>query len=293
LQPDRSVMQVPQTQTMEPGGDSYEHMAHSTDAGTIAVLGATGRTGKHFVRMALKLGHTIRGVCRSDEKVQLMTSEFQGQAHVTFVCADVWARTSLQQAIRGCGAVYSFLEFSREFGGCCDTYCDRRSCCILPRQRYIPAYREWATDLVTACKAEGITRVVVQTSWFSQTNLCNPINLFRTGNCVIACAMRAVCGTGMWNGFQMIEDVLMASELNYTIVRCPILDRTRENTETKRGFQTAAGKDQLGCPSPLPTSCCVPTGCSYICCAQRTYPDVARFFAENMDNFQFESVVFQ
>ena len=61
--------------------------------------------------------------------------------------------------------------------------------------------------------------------------------------------------------------------------------------ETERGFQTATGKgkDQLGCPS---APCCVPSGCSYVC-TPRTYPDVARFFAENMDNFQSESVVFQ
>lgn len=96
-----------------------------------------------------------------------------------------------------------------------------------------------------------------------------------------------LCGAGMWNGFQAMEDAIKKSELNYTIVHCPILDASRPDTITVSGFKIAVDTDQMFMPPFI-----LPPGCSYIF-AKRSYPDVARFFIENLHNFQRKAVSFR
>jgi hypothetical protein len=272
------------------GRDVKVHADDSTPL-KIAVLGASGRTGSAFVAMALERGYKVRGVCRSAAKVQQMSETFRD---AEFVQGDVWVRESLSASIRGCDAVYSFLEFSREFGGCWDPLTTRKSCCVTSTQRSNPRYREWANDLVHACHDEHVRRVVLQSTWFSQSSLCRPWKLVSTGNCIMICCLRSTCGAGMWNGFQMMEETLKASDLAYTIVHCPVLAQGSDvafPSQTSRGYQVATGRDQLGCRSP--PWCCVPLGCAYACLSQRTYADIAGFFADTVGQFERQSVVFQ
>ena len=265
----------------------------------IAVLGATGRTGVSFIKQLLvargmHAGLTVRAVCRDPEKLKRQFDDGGTSFPAQFVEAvkgDVWSRESLRRCLDGCDAVFSFLEFSHQFGGCCSMGLDsRKSCCVpFTRGRYNPQYREWMQQvLVSVCLEAGIQRVVLQSTWFSQSHPCaNPCNLCATGNCGAICLIRGTCGAGMWNGFQMMEDVLKKSSLDYTIVHCPVLQGDMESPA--RSFQAVVGKDQLG----MRNGFCVPCGCLYMCCSARTYPDVARFFVDNMDNYFRESVVFQ
>lgn len=93
----------------------------------IAVLGATGRTGIQFVKLALEQGYAVRGICRNSER-QLVIRDSLAAADsakteaLELVEADVWSRNSLKDAIRGCDIVMCFLEFSHEFGGCFDPF---------------------------------------------------------------------------------------------------------------------------------------------------------------------------
>jgi len=267
-------------------GASVEPVSIAAPGQKIAVLGATGRTGIHFVQMALERGYAVRGVCRNPGRPRIRELlGADGSGRLEFVEGDVWERESLQASIRGCDMVCSFLEFSRKFGGCFD--CQRRfGCCCTPGQRCNPQYREWARDLCAALRAEGIRRFVLQSTWFSQSNWWNPMQLFRSLNCGIVCIFRAACGAGMWNGFQDMEDEITNSDLDFTIVLCPILDQLRPNTHTSKGFTVAVGTDQMLIPPYV-----LPPGCPYFF-SFRSYPDVARFFADHINDFHRQSVVF-
>ena len=69
----------------------------------IAVLGATGRTGRHVVGQALQRGHRVAAVARQPEAL-----EMRDQA-VTLVAADVLEPDGLADALGGCDAVVSAL----------------------------------------------------------------------------------------------------------------------------------------------------------------------------------------
>ena len=74
--------------------------AHAADEGslTVAVLGATGRTGRHVVDDLIVRGHTVRGISRSAGR----QSPREG---VTWVSADVRTPNSLQPALDGADAL--------------------------------------------------------------------------------------------------------------------------------------------------------------------------------------------
>jgi putative NADH-flavin reductase len=69
----------------------------------IAVIGATGRTGRHVVEQALSRGHVVAGVARRPEAVAMQHRD------LTMVAGDVLERGSLVDAFAGCHAVVSAL----------------------------------------------------------------------------------------------------------------------------------------------------------------------------------------
>jgi len=281
---ERASLSAPQPEVM---GAAWPGDAAAAVGKKIAVLGATGRTGVQFVQLALKRGYAVRGVCRNPERPALQGLLAADKSkRLEFVEGDVWEKESLRLSIRGCDMVFCFLEFSHQLGGCFDC-ASRFGCCCTPGQRCNPRYRAWALDLCAALRAEGISRLVLQSTWFSQSRWYDPVQLFRSLNCGIICCIRTTCGAGMWNGFQDMEQEIVASDLDFTIVHCPVLDRGRPDTHTSKGFHVAVGADQMLMPPYL-----LPPGCPYVL-SGRSYPDAARFFAENMDNFCRQSVAFR
>jgi putative NADH-flavin reductase len=69
----------------------------------IAVIGATGRTGRHVVEQALGRGHLVTGIARRPEAIAIEHRD------LTMVSADVLVRESLVDALAGCEAVVSAL----------------------------------------------------------------------------------------------------------------------------------------------------------------------------------------
>ena len=69
----------------------------------IAVLGATGRTGRHVVEQALQQGHRVAAIARQPEVL-----ERRDQA-LSLVAADVLEPDALADAFDGCDAVVSAL----------------------------------------------------------------------------------------------------------------------------------------------------------------------------------------
>lgn len=69
----------------------------------IAVIGATGRTGRHVVEQALDRGHRVVGVARRPKAIRLQHHD------LTMVAGDVLERESFVDALAGCQAVVSAL----------------------------------------------------------------------------------------------------------------------------------------------------------------------------------------
>jgi putative NADH-flavin reductase len=67
----------------------------------IAVIGATGRTGREVVQQALERGHRVAAVARRPDAVALEHRD------LTIVAGDVLAPESLAEALAGCYAVVS------------------------------------------------------------------------------------------------------------------------------------------------------------------------------------------
>lgn len=72
----------------------------------ILVLGATGRTGKHIVQLALRNGHQVTCLVRSAEKLQ----EAKG---LTVIEGNAINSNDLEKAMKDCDAVVSALNVAR------------------------------------------------------------------------------------------------------------------------------------------------------------------------------------
>src|SRR4051812_6586795 len=73
----------------------------------ILILGATGRTGRHLLNEALQKGHTVHALVRDRSKLQHTSPDlvlFEGNP------SDI---SSLSRAARGCDAILSTLNISR------------------------------------------------------------------------------------------------------------------------------------------------------------------------------------
>lgn len=74
----------------------------------VAVIGATGKTGRHLVRTAAARGHEVVAVCR-DASVDGL-AEFRGAKAVTVASAPVVSDAAmLSHALSGCDAVVAIL----------------------------------------------------------------------------------------------------------------------------------------------------------------------------------------
>lgn len=68
---------------------------------TIALFGATGKTGRHVLSQALEAGHTVRALARRPESIET-THE-----RLTVIAGDVLDATAVRETVRGAGVVVS------------------------------------------------------------------------------------------------------------------------------------------------------------------------------------------
>ncbi len=73
----------------------------------IFLLGATGRTGKHILAMALQRGHTVHALVRNKQKIKL------SHPHLHLLEGDPADKTKLNEAMQDCGAIINALNISR------------------------------------------------------------------------------------------------------------------------------------------------------------------------------------
>jgi putative NADH-flavin reductase len=79
----------------------------------VAVIGASGKTGREVVRQALERGHAVTAVCRDASAGKL--ADFVERDGFSLVTAPgVWDETALTQALGGCQGVVAMLVSVRE-----------------------------------------------------------------------------------------------------------------------------------------------------------------------------------
>ena len=73
---------------------------------TIAVFGATGRTGKPFTRLALEKGYEVRALVRTRAKLGI------DDPHLTVIEGDLTDRPKVEETVRGSEAVLLLVGMS-------------------------------------------------------------------------------------------------------------------------------------------------------------------------------------
>jgi putative NADH-flavin reductase len=95
---------------------------------TIAVLGATGRTGRIFVQEAVRRGHTVKALVRS------VNARQDFPRGVTVIQGDATDESSLQQLIEGADVVVSLLGQTRSSSSDLKVKSTRLSLSIMQRK---------------------------------------------------------------------------------------------------------------------------------------------------------------
>jgi uncharacterized protein YbjT (DUF2867 family) len=149
----------------------------------LAVLGATGRTGRLVVEQALASGHTVTALVRSPEKLTT------GNPNLRVVSGKATDTSAVSRALEGTDAVISTL------GGNGSVIADSTAA------------------IVAAAHQTGVSRVVVLSSFFVERDRLDAVTRLLTG-----IAMRALI-----NDKSAGEQALRRSDLEWTIVYASLL----------------------------------------------------------------------
>ncbi|WP_130011785.1 NAD(P)-dependent oxidoreductase [Serinicoccus sediminis] len=187
----------------------------------IAVLGATGRTGRPFVELALAGGHEVTALVRSPHKRSLLP------AGVDVVDGDATDRAALEPLVAGCDAVVDLLAPER--GGLPDL-----------RRQVVPG-------LVAAMRAGGVRRLLLLTG----AGVRVPADTPKVADRLIVGVMRRVAAQTLEDAEQAVAALTSHDDLDWTVVRAPrLLDgdptgRARTFPGVGRGSSTSVRRADL------------------------------------------------
>ncbi len=101
---------------------------------TIALFGATGKTGRHVLAQALEAGHTVRALARRPESLEV------AHDRLTVIAGDVLDATAVRETVRGADVVVS----------------------VFGQVKGSPAtlQTDGTQNIVDAMRAEGIRRII-------------------------------------------------------------------------------------------------------------------------------------
>lgn len=160
---------------------------------TIAILGATGGTGKSLTAQALAAGHAVVASSRHPENVGI------DHPDLTKRPSNIFDVASIRAVIRGADAVVFSVGSSS----------------ILDARNPGGVYAEGARNTIAAAEAEGIDRVLFVSSSGIEDKPGDP--WWYTG------IVKPVFMKGMYAEMAEMERLIRASDLDYTIVRAPWL----------------------------------------------------------------------
>jgi len=156
----------------------------------IAILGATGKTGGHAMRIALAAGHSVRVLVRDPTKIA-------GQEVLEVVGGDATSEASCAEVVAGCDAVIAAIG--------------------PPHLKKTTLRQDIAKALVPAMKAKGVKRVV----WLSAIGVGDSKEQTRRTSFLVSRVFIPLVVKTTYIDVQAAEDVLLASGLDYVICRPP------------------------------------------------------------------------
>ncbi|CAH3035537.1 hypothetical protein pdam_00011006 [Pocillopora damicornis] len=159
----------------------------------LVVFGATGPTGLAVVQQALEKGHAVTAVARNPESFPIK------QENLEVVKGDIFDVESLVPIIEGKNAVLSCLGF-------------HKGTIFSPTTLYSKSI----TPITSAMERTGVGRLVCMTGIYTQKDPSNP----RLWDWFGRPLARAFI-----NDMVLMENIVMKSNICYTIVRPPILTK--------------------------------------------------------------------
>jgi putative NADH-flavin reductase len=177
----------------------------------IALFGATGATGQHLLEQARAAGHEVTAVVRDPAPITT------AHPRLTVVRADVMDRNAIGPVVAGHDAVVTTIG-SRE------------------GRTPTTVQTDTTRSIVQAMRQHGVRRLIVVSNSGMITDGDGPMS-----RAVIKPIVRRIL-KHPWADMQGMEDVVQASELDWTILRPPMLTNGRHTGS----YRTAVGHNVRG-----------------------------------------------
>lgn len=158
----------------------------------LLLFGATGRTGRHFLKMALDIGHHVSAIVRNPDKIEI------AHPHLEVIKGDVMNLDDLAGKFQGYDAVISCIgETSR---------------------KPTTLYSKGITNMLVAMQEAGIKRIMCISAAAIETSPKLPFMLRLVSKYVVRRMFRHP-----YEDNRRMEAMLRESDTDWTSVRPPIL----------------------------------------------------------------------
>lgn len=182
----------------------------------IAVIGGTGKAGKYLVKQLVKKGFHLKLLLRTPEKFQLEESIHIKPSLIELIKGDARYYESVNSLISGCDAVISTI--GQPIGE--------------------PTIFSQATiNVIKAMEEHHIKRYIVTTGLNVDTLLDH-----KSPNVVAATEWMRVNYPLTTADKQLELDILSASDIDWTLVRLPLIRQTDENLAVKVSLEDCPGE---------------------------------------------------
>lgn len=171
----------------------------------ITIFGATGKTGVQLVGQALAAGHQVTAFARNSSKLNLKNE------HLALMQGDVENAAQVEAAVNGANAIIS----------------------VLGPTGNIPDYKvsRGTQNIIAAMNKVGVRRLVVS----SGAGVGDPNDTPKLFNHAINFALKLMA-KHIYEDMKRVVDVVHASDLDWTIVRVPMLTDDLKKGTVRVGY---------------------------------------------------------
>lgn len=171
----------------------------------ITIFGATGKTGTHLVEQALAAGHQVVALARTPSKLA------SASAQLTVLQGDIGNATQVAQAIHGADAVLS----------------------VLGPTSNAPDFQisRGTANILAAMQTQGVRRLIVSTG----AGVRDPHDAPKFFDTAIV-ALLQVVSKNVYADMQRTAELVRASDLDWTIVRVPMLTNSAKTGTVRVGY---------------------------------------------------------
>lgn len=171
----------------------------------ISIFGASGRTGRIVTKQLLSQGYTIKALVRNPDKI-ISTSK-----NITLLQGDATNYDVIEQTIDGCVAVISVLGYSKGSKKGFQT--------------------EAIKNIIEAMHKKQVKRIIILTG----TGVYFEGDTFALGNWLVTLIIKTIAPERFKDGVSQCKSLLQ-SDLDWTIVRAPLLTNGKEKEVYKTGI---------------------------------------------------------